>query len=53
MKFTFSPNFRHSQYCQLLRDLGAEIDTYRLISGTNVRELMSALHISHSILKKH
>lgn len=52
MKFTFSPNFRQEHYQQLLRDLGVEIEAYRLISGINVRELMSALSISHPILKR-
>lgn len=51
MKFTFSSRFRQSLYQQLLRDLGAEIDTYRQVCGINVRELMTALHVSHPNIK--
>ena len=53
MKFTFSSNFRQPLYQQLLRDLGNEIDTYRILSGVNVKELMAALHISHPVVKRY
>jgi len=52
MKFSFSPKFRQSFYGQLLRELGDEIETYRIISGCNITEMMSALNISYPILKK-
>ena len=53
MKFSFSPRFQKSFYEQLLRELGEEIDTYRVISGSNVKDMMDALHISHPVLKKY
>lgn len=53
MKFTFSSKFRQPLYQQLLCDLGNEIDTYRILSGINVKELMTALHISHPIVKRY
>ena len=53
MKFTFSPKFRQQLYQQLLHDLAAEIDIYRLICGINVKEMMTTLHISHPILKRY
>ena len=52
MKFTFSPDFRQSYYQQLLSVIGAEIDTYREISGTTVKELMANLHIGHTVIKR-
>lgn len=52
MKFTFSKKFRLSIYAQLLRVLAKEIETYRLISGVNITEVMAELNISHPILKK-
>ena len=52
MKFTFSSNFSQSLYQQLLCYLGAEIDNCRLILGINVKELMTALHVSHPIIKR-
>ena len=51
MKFTFSSRFRKPLYQKLLYAMGAEIDTYRQISGITVKELMTALHISHPVLK--
>ena len=53
MKFTFSPSFHKSFYEQLLRELGEEIDTYRIISGSNIKDMMATIHISHPILKKY
>ena len=53
MKFTFSPRFHKSHYEQLLRELGDEIDTYRVISGGNVKDVMDTIHISHPVLKKY
>ena len=53
MKFTFSSRFHKSLYEQLLRDLGGDINTYRIISGTNVKDMMEAIHISHPVLKKY
>ncbi len=53
MKFTFSPKFRLKLYARLLRELAEELDTYRVISGTNMKEMMVALNISHPILKKY
>jgi len=53
MKFTFSSRFSQSLYQRLLRGIGAEIDTYRQISGITVKELMSDLHISYPIIKKY
>ena len=53
MKFSFSPRFRRSFYEQLLRELCEEIETYRLISGSNITEMMSALNVSYPILKKY
>ena len=51
MKFTFSSKFMQHLYARMLRDIAAEIETYRLISGVTVRELMADLHISHAIIK--
>ncbi len=53
MKFTFSSEFRQSLYQQLLQEIGAELDTYRLILGINVRELMTVLHVSHPHIKRY
>jgi hypothetical protein len=53
MKFSFSPKFRQSFYRQILRELGDEIETYRMVSGCNITEMMSALNISYPILKKY
>ena len=53
MKFTFSSNFRQSLYQQLLSVIGAEIDTYRQISGITISELMGHLHMSYPTLKKY
>ena len=52
MKFSFSLKFRLSLYSRILKDLANEMDTYREISGTNLTEMMDAIHISYPILKK-
>jgi len=52
MKFTFSSNFRQSLYQQLLSVIGAEIDTYRQISGITLSEMMDNLHMSYPIIKR-
>ena len=52
MKFAFSPDFRLSDYQQLLGMIGAEINTYREISGISVKELMADLHVGHAHIKK-
>ena len=52
MKFSFSLKFRLSLYSRILKDLAKELDTYREISGTNLTEMMDAIHISYPILKK-
>jgi len=52
MKFAFSPDFRQSRYQQLLSVIGAEIDTYREISGITVKELMADLHVGHAVIKR-
>lgn len=53
MKFSFSSNFRQQHYQQLLREIGAELDAYRLILGINVTEMMAALHVSHPVVKRY
>ena len=53
MKFTFSPKFRLPLYEKLLHELGEEIENYRFISGTKIKEMMANLHISHPVLKKY
>ena len=53
MKFTFSPRFHKSHHEQLLRELGDEIDVYRVISGSNVKDMMDTIHIIHPVLKKY
>ena len=53
MKFTFSPQFHRSSYEQLLRDLGGMINTYRVISGSSIKDVMDTVHISYPILKKY
>ena len=52
MKFTFSSKFRQSLFKELLHELGAEMDTYRLITGSNIKDMMATLHISYPTLKK-
>jgi|GEM_PF-3463654 len=52
MKFAFSPDFRLSDYQQLLGMIGAEINTYREISGISVKEMMADLHVGHAHIKK-
>ena len=52
MKFSFSLKFRLSLYSRILKDLAKDLDTYREISGTNLTEMMDAIHISYPILKK-
>lgn len=52
MKFTFSSNFRQSLYQLLLSVIGAEIDTYRQISGITLSEMMDNLHMSYPIIKR-
>ena len=41
-----------SDYQQLLGMIGAEINTYREISGISVKELMADLHVGHAHIKK-
>ena len=53
MKFTFSSRVHKSLYEQLLRDLAGDINTYRVLSGSTVKEIMDAIHISHPVLKKY
>ena len=53
MKFTFSSRFHKSLYEQLLRDLAGDINTYRVLSGSTVKEMMDTIHISHPVLKKY
>ena len=52
MKFSFSPKFRLPLYARILQELAEEMNTYREISGTNLTEMMAAIHISYPILKK-
>lgn len=53
MRFTFSSKFRQSLYQRLLKELGGEIDDFRLICGCRVKRMMSDLHVSHQVLKKY
>ena len=52
MKLSFSPQFNLSLYADILQGMAKEIDTYREISGTNLTEIMAAVHISYPTLKK-
>ena len=51
MKFSFSEKFRLSFYAELLRDLSTEVDTYRVIYGINIKDMMADIHISYPSLK--
>ena len=53
MRFTFSPKFRLKLYARLLRELAEELDTYRVISGTNMTEMMTVLNIRKKKKKKY
>jgi hypothetical protein len=53
MKFTFSEKFWLQRYQALLKELGCEIDDFRLMSNCSVKEMMADLHISHPVLKKY
>ena len=52
MKYSFSSKFNLPLCSQKLQNVGKEIDTYREISGTNLTEIMAAIHISYPMLKK-
>lgn len=52
MKFGFSENFRQSDYAALLREVGGLMEWLRVMSGSNVKSMMSDLHVSHPSLKK-
>ena len=53
MKFGFSKEFRLHHYANILRELAAEIETYREISGLNITDMMVEMHISYPTLKKY
>ena len=53
MRFTFSKDFRQPAYASLLRGIGRQMETLRLISGCNVKRMMADLSISHPSLKKY
>ncbi len=52
MKFSVSPHFNSPLYADILQNVAKDIDTYREISGTNLTEIMAAVHISYPMLKK-
>lgn len=52
MKFTFSKQFRTSDYQSLLHEVGGQLDDLRLFSGCSVKQIMADVHIGHERLKK-
>jgi len=52
MRFTFSRCFNLSLYQTLLQDLAREMEDYRILSGSRVKEMKTTLHVSHQTLKK-
>ena len=51
MKYSFSQHFKQPLYKSLLHDMGRELEDYRILSGSWVKEMMTDLHISHRMLK--
>ena len=51
MKFTFSKDFRESNYRACLKEIGVLIDRLRIDSGCSIKPLMGSVHIGHSALK--
>ena len=52
MKFSFSNHFNHSLYHTLLQDIAKEMEDYRILSGSRVKEMKADLHVGHETLKK-
>ena len=52
MRFTFSRYFQRCLYQTLLQDLAKEMEDYRNLSGSRVKEMKADLHVSHETLKK-
>lgn len=52
MKFSFSDDFCQPTYALLLRGIGKTLERSRILSGCNVKGMMSDLHISHPLLKR-
>jgi len=53
MKFSFSKQFRQSEYAALLREIGGLMDDLFTNSGCQVKSSMADLRISHPSLKKY
>ena len=53
MRFTFSKDFRQSDYASLLQKMGVLMERLRLNSGSNVKAMMAELHVSHPTLRKY
>ena len=53
MRFSFSSKFRQNHYQALLKELGEEVDCFRLFCGCTVKKMMADIHISYPVLKKY
>ena len=51
MRFSFSKDFKVTEYQQCLEEIGTLIERFRVESGCSVKPLMTAIHIGHSALK--